>query len=99
MAPTSTRALAETATREFVEVKHKLLAKVRAEQITMNDVVAKLRRKYEQQTGVFLRETGTTYGTWLSHGPKREWDEVLEATRDSSVWDRLVDTFDKREVA
>jgi hypothetical protein len=78
---------------EFIVARNRALTLVRDERETMNGVVKKLRVKYSKLTDAFLRTEGTTYAVWLDAGPRVEWEEVLEATRDPSIWERLVERF------
>lgn len=68
---------------EFIVARNRVL--------TMDGAVKKLRTKYEKLTNAYLRAEGTTYAMWLELGPKAEWEEVLAATRDEAVWDRLLE--------
>lgn len=91
------RQLAEAARVDFCHTKRALLRDVARERRTQADVVKKLRRRFAIAQSKFLKAEGTTYATWLEHGPKAELDELLEAARDPAVWDRLVETYEARK--
>lgn len=86
-----TVAIAKSAAVEFRATKAALLRDVAKEKRTQADVIKLLRKRYDHALKKYLREDGTTYRNWLEHGPKDELDELLEATRDPAIWDRLVD--------
>lgn len=85
------RPFAETAKREFRATKAAQLKLVGAEQRTQRQAMDAMRRKYESLRAVYLRITGTTYQAWTDLGPQAEWLECVEAVKDPSVWDRLVE--------
>lgn len=89
--------IAEKARREFFHVKVQQLGKVAREERTVRQAMDTLRKKYDQLSATYLKVIGTTYEVWCTHGPKGEWDELIEARRDEAVWDRLVENIDKRE--
>jgi hypothetical protein len=91
--------LAIVARRRFQHRKTVLLRELAAERRTVAGVLASLERFYRAQTDGFLRTTGTTYAAWLAHGPRAEIEELREAARDPAVWDRLVETYARRQEA
>lgn len=88
--------LALAACEEFRGTKRVLLRDVGREKKTQRQVVRMLRVRYDKLLANYLRIKDTTYEAWIEHGPKAELDELIEAARDPDVWDRLVETYDKR---
>lgn len=83
----------------FAGRKRILLAECAAERRTRMDVLVALERYYAKQTKDYLRLPDTTYAAWLEHGPLAELEEVRGAYRDDAVWDRLVETYARRDRA
>lgn len=87
---------AAIAVEAFRATKGKELRAVAEERRTRRQAIETMRKKYEALRKVYLKAPLTTYDGWTQHGPGAEWEEVLAATRDDAVWDRLVETYDKR---
>lgn len=75
----------------FREVEAAQLAAVAKELRTRRQALDSMRRSYEKLRAEYLRVPATTYDGWLEHGPHADWEEVLAATKDDAVWDRLVE--------
>lgn len=97
MLDAESRKYAKVALDAFRALKRKLLEDHAKELKTKRQVLDGLRRKYDALLAVYLRTPCTTYDGWIEHGPKAEWEEVLAATHDEAVWDRLVETYGARE--
>lgn len=80
----------------FRALKAKELKAVALEKSTRRQLLDTFRRKYEALRKVYLKTPCTTYDGWSKHGPAAEWEEVLAATRDDAIWDRLVETYGGR---
>lgn len=85
------REAGQLAKSDLVELRDRLARRHAAEQETKRKVLDKLRRKYEKLRAKYLAVTGTTHTGWEQYGPAAEWEEVLAASRDDAVWDRLVE--------
>lgn len=82
---------AEEARRSFRTVKARQLALVAAEQRTKRQAIDTMRGAFEKLSRDYLKIIGTTYAVWETHGPKAEWEEVIEAARFDHVWERLLE--------
>lgn len=88
---------AATALRLFRTRKELLLRESAEERRTPRDVLVALERYYQTLTRDYLRGAGASYEAWLSRGPRPEIEEVRAAVLDPAVWDRLVETYARRE--
>jgi hypothetical protein len=93
------REAGELARGDWLRVRDRLLRDHAADQLSKRQVIDRLRTKYDKLGATYRRVTGTTYEGWLVHGPKDLWDELVAASHDDSVWDRLVDRVVQTEPA
>lgn len=91
---------AKAALDKFRAAKLRALTAVAEERVTKRGALKSLRSVYDRLLEDYLRaDRSTTYQGWLDHGPKGEWDELVAALSDDAIWDRLVDTYERRNHA
>jgi hypothetical protein len=87
----------EAARAEWIRTRNRELNAVRAERSSKRKAIDTCRKKFDKLSAAYLRHEGTTYEGWQKYGPKRDWDELVEASKHEHLWDRLVETFDTRK--
>lgn len=87
---------AKLALEAFRGVKSRVLKRVAGELTTKRDAIKSALGAYEKLCAAFLRAAPeTTYATWCEL-VKPELDELVAAANDDALWDRLVETYERR---
>lgn len=95
----TSRPHAREALASFRAAKARAIKAVAEEHTTKRGALKSLRAVYDRLLNDYLRaDHGTTYQGWCEL-VKPEWDEFVAALSDDAIWDRLVDTYERRNHA
>lgn len=87
---------AKEALANFRSAKARALKLVAGEEVSKRAALLSLRKHYERLCNDYLRAAPeTTYAVWCEL-VKPELDELAAASNDDAIWDRLTETYERR---